>query len=183
MVDTSKLDYTPSSGAVFSEDRVYRYELWRRWGPGDAVLWIMLNPSTADAEKNDPTIRRCIGFTKKWGFNAIVACNIFALRSTDPKKLKEVKDPIGPNNTATIITRAKQARLIVCAWGGHGDLCNQGRHIFEHLCDPNVRNQGAMPLRCLGTTQKGQPKHPLYIPYEQELVSFDRAPAQRPGQR
>jgi hypothetical protein len=161
--------------AVFSKDGLYRYELRRRWGCGDLVLWIMLNPSTADEMKDDPTIRRCIRFSQRWGFGGIVVCNLFALRATDPKRLREVEDPTGPENFRTIRAAAEECSKVVCAWGGYVE--KMGGETFLSVRPVRVfgllRDVGCAPL-CLGTTKMGHPRHPLYVPYSQNLVALER---------
>jgi len=154
------------SSAVFSEDGVYRYELRRRWAAGDLVLWVMLNPSTADEFEDDPTIRRCIGFSRRWGFGGIVVCNLFAHRSTDPKVLKLLDYPEGPENWRTIRKAATECSKTVCGWGAHGAVKCAGRKMVKRL-----QANGCAP-QCLGTTKSGQPKHPLYIPYSQDLIAL-----------
>ena len=149
----------PDSRAVFSEDRVYRYELWRRWGGGDVVVFIGLNPSTADESMNDPTIRRCIGFAKDWGYGGLCMLNLFAFRATDPAVMKAADDPVGPQNDETLMRIAGAFRttgehpLVIAAWGVHGEHDARARKVMEWL--PN--------LSCLGLTKDGHPKHPLYL--------------------
>jgi hypothetical protein len=113
----------------------------------------MLNPSTADATLDDPTIRRCIGFSKAWGRNALTVCNLYALRATDPADLWKSDDPIGPENDLHLLNSFGD--LIVCAWGANAKLAR-----VEHVC--RLLN-GSAPLMCLGTTNAGAPRHPLYI--------------------
>jgi hypothetical protein len=153
------------SGAEFSKCRTYRYVLWRRWnepGTGRSVLFIGLNPSTADETVDDPTIRRCIGFAKRWGYGELVMMNAFAARATDPRQLHATADPIGPENDQWLIHRQQQADLIVAAWGMH---CSAER---EHdLCQLLNRT-----LYCLGHTQAGRPKHPLYLRRDTKLERF-----------
>ena len=117
----------------------------------------MLNPSTADERVLDPTIRRCMGFARAWGFGGIDVVNLFAWRSTDPAALARVADPIGPDNDETIADALRQAALAVAAWG----------------CDPMTRTRSVaikglaarvrVPLWCLGVTKNGHPRHPLYV--------------------
>ena len=95
-----------AKGAHFDETGAYRLRLWRRWWDGPYVCWIMLNPSTADARVNDQTIRKCIAFSKQWGFGGLEVVNVFALRSTDPKALYKHHDPIGPGNDSVISSSA-----------------------------------------------------------------------------
>jgi hypothetical protein len=151
----------PSKGAVFSDDQVYRYMLWRKWDPSSESLgWLMLNPSTADADRDDPTIRRCIDFAKRDGFGGIVVANLFALRSTDPSHLWTHPDPIGPENDDWIIRVGSMCcGNLVAAWGGTGHSKAWPRiEAVEHLCA-----EQAIQLDALGVTQHGQPRHPLFV--------------------
>ena len=105
-------------GATFSADRRYRYRLWREWDRSRAVVaFVMLNPSTADASRDDPTIRRCIGFARAWGFGGVEVANLFALRATDPRHLRGVPDPVGPRNARSLKLALAHASLVVVAWG------------------------------------------------------------------
>ena len=153
-----------TSGANFDETGAYRLRLWRRWGRGGYVCWVMLNPSTADHTVNDPTVRKCIAFSKQWGFGGLEVVNVFALRSTDPKALYPHHDPIGPGNDSVISSSAAHSSRVVAAWGNHGAL---------HVRSAEVRKL-LVPFgaKCLGMTKLGQPKHPLYIPYSVEPVIF-----------
>ena len=153
--------------AVISPDGVYRYELRRLIG-GKGVkpcCFIMLNPSTADAEKDDPTIRRCIGYARAWESSALIVVNLFAFRATNPKDLFAAIDPVGPENKSYIQAVAKEAGTIVCAWGTHGDYLGQGLYVLRLLDDI-----GAHPL-ALAKTKNGHPAHPLYLP--KHLSPFD----------
>ncbi len=145
-------------GAQFSDCRKYRYALWRTWNAGECqVTFIGLNPSTADEDTDDPTIRRCIGFAKKWGFGGINMLNLFAYRATDPKVLMRAPvNPIGKANNDFLKMYHTPAGLSVACWGQHGLLMNRGDEVIEML--------GKNTLSCLGVTKKGQPKHPLYLP-------------------
>jgi hypothetical protein len=141
------------STARFSPCGRYRYSLTRIWDRHrPIILFIGLNPSTADAIKNDPTVSRCIGFAKKWGYGGMFMANIFAYRSTDPDVLKRVADPVGPGNDAAIRRMCRQARHVVVAWGARGRLHGRGEQILTIVKEPH----------CLGTTQNGSPRHPLY---------------------
>lgn len=148
-------------GARLSDDGVYRWDLLRTWDIGARQpidTWIMLNPSTADADDDDPTIRRCIGFSKLWGAGGIRVVNLFALRSVDPNTLRRHPDPIGDHNDAAIaravcLTRASEGRTVV-AWGSHVMAVHRARH---------VRDLVGGPLLCLGTTRGNHPRHPLYV--------------------
>ena len=124
------------------------------------VLFVMLNPSTATATEDDPTIRRCIGFARREGGAALVVCNLFALRSTDPRALYEHEAPEGdPANIQTIEHEASRAALVVAAWGVHGALRGRGARIAELLREHGPRGR----VVCLGRTKEGHPKHLLYI--------------------
>lgn len=152
--------------AYISEDGVYRYTLTRTWDAHLAsVLWVMLNPSTADASIDDPTIRRVLGFSTAWGFGSATVVNAFALRSTDPTALMVHADPIGPENDSVLRTEAERHDFAVCAWGSHGSLRNRHETVLGIL-----REQKCLPM-CLGTTKAGMPKHPLYLAAKTPLIA------------
>lgn len=148
-------------GADISDDGEYRYRLWRTWNPSKpAVAWIMLNPNTADATVDDPTVRRCIGYAEDWGYGGIVVGNLFALRSTDPSKLEEHEAPVGPQNDEVLRGIVAEAELVVAAWGTKGASRDRGREGREMLeCE----------LKALDTTKDSHPVHPLYQPADAEL--------------
>lgn len=155
--------------ALLSKDGLYRWWLSRRWAPGPYVLFIGFNPSTADAEKDDPTIRREVQFAKDWGFSAMAKVNLFAWRSTDPAALrsKDVRDPIGRWNEHWISFLGLKTDTVVAAWGGL---------VAPHwLTQANgVRAMfGRHGLYCLGRTKDGHPRHPLYLPKAQGLETYD----------
>jgi len=154
-------------GATFSEDKLYRYNLWRRWGSRSSgkVTFIMLNPSTADAEKFDPTVRRCFGFARDWGFGSMEVVNLFALRSTYPEQLKKVSDPVGPENNAVIFKAVQESDLVLAAWGIHGRF--HGRDL-----DVQKLIEGIRDLHCIGTTKAGAPLHPLHQPKSLKPILF-----------
>src|SRR5437899_7665958 len=109
------------SGAVFSDCRRWRYLLWRRWDAARPVAnFLMLNPSTADEWKLDPSCTRARLYAERWGYGALIVTNIFGWRATDPEEMKAVRDPVGRGNDAAIVRAAKEAALVVCAWGNHG---------------------------------------------------------------
>jgi hypothetical protein len=146
-----------TAGAGFSPCHRYRYRLWRRWGAGESVLWIMLNPSTADHERLDPTITRCRDYSRRWGFDAMEVCNLFALRATDPRALMVDRKPVGPDNDRVLIETAHTTGLIVLAWGNHGRHRGRADEVIELL-----RGLGR-PLHCLRINRaSGTPAHPLY---------------------
>lgn len=146
-------DFLMDKGAIFSPCNKYRYKLWRIWGKGEVVAFVGLNPSTADENEDDPTVRRCINFAKTWGFDGLIMLNIFGYRSTDPNGLKAVDDPIGPGNDQALIDGSKQAGITIAAWGSHGGYLDRGRKALKFLTD----------LHYLKLTQGGFPNHPLYL--------------------
>jgi hypothetical protein len=141
--------------AVISECGQYRYLLTRRWAKGPSMLWIMLNPSTADASEDDPTIRRCLGFARRWGFESLEVVNLFAVRATDRTVLTRTPDPVGAENDRYIQEAAARAGLVVVAWGTWGSLFDRQATVAEALA--------WCPLYCLGKTSSGFPRHPLYV--------------------
>jgi len=154
---------TYQSGARFSEDRKYRYALWRSWDEEKGhCMFIGLNPSTADETLDDPTVRRCIGFAKRWDYGGIYMLNIFALRSTDPKVLKDHLDPIGPNNMESLKMYHSAAWKTVACWGNHGKLNG-----MDGIVKDALRN-----MWCFGLTGEYQPKHPLYLKGDSKLTLY-----------
>lgn len=159
------------STAVISDCGAYRFSLGRTLSEtGPTACFIMLNPSTADAAKNDPTIRKCIGFATRWGCSSLLAVNLFAIRSTDPMGIRRSGDPIGPDNDSWIVSSVKQAQStsgpVVAAWGNHGGVHGRGPAVARMLIDAGV------DLRCLGTTRDGHPLHPLHLAYATQLVKY-----------
>lgn len=140
--------------AVFSPDRVHRYRLHRWWAAGPSILFVMLNPSTADELIEDPTIRRCISFAKEWGFGSLEIGNLFAFRSTDPRALRRVRDPVGLENDEWLARLAEAVDQVVVAWGAWGGAAARAAAVLP-LLGPAVL--------CLGLTEGGHPKHPLYV--------------------
>ncbi len=158
--------------ACFSACENYRFMLFRSWIDGlfetemRLINFLMLNPSTASQDQDDPTIRRCIGFAKKWGFNSLVITNIFALRSTNPAALFHVSDPIGKENDAHLFYWSIRAEKTVCAWGNHGLLKERGKIVKDGL-------SLSAKLYYLEMTKEKQPKHPLYIAANQPLSEWN----------
>lgn len=136
----------------------YRYLLSRRWAPGPAALFVMLNPSTADDLRDDPTIRRCVGFARRWRAPAVEVVNLYALRATDPRDLFAHGAPVGPDNDAAIADAAARAQTIVVAWGAHG--ARDPRRVARVI--ELLRGRA---LACLGANAGGSPRHPLFVPY------------------
>lgn len=148
--------------AVVSDDEIYRYHLTRQWSDGGRnVLWIMLNPSTADAENDDPTIRRCIGFSKAWGFDSLTVCNLFALRCTKPTHLEHHPDPEGPLNVEWLVHSMERAEKAVLAWGANA-MPRTARGDVIGMVKAMLRTR-AIPTFVLGLTSEGHPRHPLYV--------------------
>lgn len=155
-----------STGAIFDESKQYRYVLWRNFvtDPQSPCLWIMLNPSTATEYEDDPTVRKCQEFSRRWGHDSCRVVNIFAWRSTDPSVLPTLEDPIGPENDTYILKEAEFATRIICAWGNHGTIRGRGWHV-KQLLKPYA-------CWCLGRNQNGEPVHPLYQPKLSPLISY-----------
>lgn len=166
MVDNAGL-FPAHTGATFSPCTRYRYTLWRTWDASKlSCLFLMLNPSTADAVDNDPTVERCQRRALAMGFGGLVVCNIFAWRSTDPGALYSLDDPVGPDNDAAILAQASRAGLVVCGWGKHGALHGRGNAVLAML-----RSAGVKP-HALQINGDGSPKHPLYVGYQHEPVEM-----------
>jgi hypothetical protein len=145
--------------ASFSRDRRYRYSLRRRWGAGPAVAWVMLNPSTADARQDDPTLRRCIAFSRAWGYGALEVVNLFALRSPRPADLCRGDDPVGPGTDRALRRALRAADAVVLAWGNPPASLPPGLRTRGDL----VRGWAPADALCLGVTHAGEPRHPLYV--------------------
>lgn len=140
--------------AILSADRKYRYVLTRIWDEKKpTVVFIGLNPSTADEEVDDETIRKCIGYAKRWGYGKLIMVNLFAFRSTDSSMLKRVEDPVGPDNDSYIQKCVSESNLVIACWGNHGKLLNRDKALMGSL--PN--------LVCLKRNKNGTPHHPLYL--------------------
>jgi len=147
------------SGAVFSACRRWRYLLWRRWDEKKPLAnFLMLNPSTADEFRLDPSCTRARNYAERWGFGGVLITNIFAWRATLPAELKLVKNPVGRGNDAAILRAAREAKLVVCAWGNHG--AHRGR--AEEV--RSVLDREGISLHVLRVNGGGHPAHPLYLP-------------------
>ena len=143
------------SGAVITGN--YRYLLWREWDIGSkTVSFIMLNPSRADAEINDPTITRCINFARSWGYGRLEVINLFAYRTSKPSLLKQAAKPIGKDNDRFIIESVDRSDKVVLAWGNHGTWQQQDLFVLQLL-------KNHKHLYSLGITKRGCPRHPLYL--------------------
>lgn len=152
-----------NKNATFSDCRKYRYALSRTWeGKKKTVLFIGLNPSTADEKIDDPTIRRCINYAQNWGYGSLLMVNLFAYRTTIPTELKNVKNPIGNDNDLHITELLKKADLAVAAWGNEGSLLNRDKDVKKII----------PKLMCLKINKSGQPAHPLYQKKDLKLIKY-----------
>ena len=131
----------------------YRYELHRTWDSSlNSVLFIGLNPSTADHTREDQTSRVCINYATRWGYGGLVIANLFAYRSTNPKGLKKTSDPIGPENNKVLKRLCAQADRVICAWSDMGGYLDRDREVMPFINNPH----------CLSLLKSGRPGHPLY---------------------
>ena len=144
---------------MFSRCRRWRWLLWRRWDSRKpAANFLMLNPSTADEFKLDPSCARARDYAERWGFGSIFITNIFAWRATDPEEMKAARDPVGRGNDAAILRAAREAALVVCAWGNHGAHLGRSAAVLELL------QHAKITLHALRVNAHGEPAHPLYLP-------------------
>lgn len=155
--------------AWISDDGMFRYSLTRELGYFEArdetVTFVMLNPSTADAETDDPTIRKCAKFARSWGFGRLKVVNIYAYRATDPRELGKVEDPVGPENFCTIAKVVGGSDLVVCAWGANAPKA-AADVVLDMVAAPHA----------LRLTKSGAPWHPLYVPDATRPVPFAHCP-------
>lgn len=164
------------NGALFSPDRKHRFKLWRSIGNehkyGDlAVLFIGLNPSTANETQDDPTIRRCEEFAKQWGFSKMYMGNLFSYVTAYPKELT-VENCLknDDENRLALSKMARESLRVVLCWGNNGWIRNQGKEIAEY-----IDTQSTCPPVCFGINKNGQPKHPLYLPKNAEVMTYGSA--------
>src|SRR5438105_7106500 len=144
------------SGAKFSSCRRWRYLLWRRWDERKPVAnFLMLNPSTADEFKLDPSCTRARVYAEQWGYGGLIVTNVFGWRATDPAEMKAAHDPVGRGNDAAILRAAREAAIVVCAWGNHGAHLERSKKILQLLKD--------VDLHVLKMNGGGEPAHPLYL--------------------
>jgi hypothetical protein len=151
----------------FSPDRRHRYSLIHRWNPlfsERLILWIGLNPSTADESQLDPTLTRIRSFSQREGFDGFWMANIFGLRTPYPKEMMAAKDPVGPGNDASLQLAATRCEKIVAAWGAIGEYQSRAAAVAQLF--------PGRELWCLGTTKDGHPRHPLYVAGKQPLVRW-----------
>lgn len=161
------MQYT-SQNARFSRCKNYRYTLKRSWDEGAGkVLFVGLNPSTADHRKDDPTIRRCVGFAHSWGFAAMEIANLFAYRATYPRDLKMASDPIGPRNGFWLLKAMRDSDLVVACWGTDGN--------FRGAADRFLRRHEN--LHCIKWNSSQTPAHPLYLKKDLVPIPIPSYPA------
>lgn len=160
---------TGDQAAVISPCGQYRYVLRRGWLTSDAavVCFVMLNPSTADAALDDPTIRRCIRFAQDWGFGQLAVVNLFALRATDPGEISSHPNPVGPLNDMWIdrVVGDPRVEKVVAAWGNHGSHRGRGDSVMQRL-------RAMKPVHAFAITGLGEPIHPLYQPATKQTGEF-----------
>lgn len=156
------------SGAAISSCGIYRYTLDRVWDTSLPVaVFVMLNPSTADASTNDRTISKCIKFAKREGYGGITVINLFSLRSTDPEALRSHPDPVGPDNTAWIgAVLDRDPAVVIAAWGAHPFAEERAAEVTALVAAHGLR------MKCLGVTKAGHPKHPLYLAATTPLINY-----------
>jgi len=158
------------SGAIFSDDRRFRYALWRRWDNSpknlDTLLFIGLNPSTANATRDDPTVVRLINFAKSWGFGGLFVGNLFSLISPNPAPLflgESPELPGGPNDKALLNMRLLST-VVMVGWGEFGQYAGtRPAEVLDLVCDP---------VHCIKMNQSGEPSHPLYLPGNSKLIRY-----------
>ena len=166
--------------AEISDDGLYRYTLTREWADGQCVGWLCFNPSTADATEDDASIRKMVGFSKRWGYGRMVVLNLFAIRSRDPKKVGRMGlSAIGPLNDYWICEAMKECRQLVCAWGcGEHFKTDKWSDVASLDFRPNsllpclTSKFPEVPLMCLGRRQDNHPRHPLMLAYDTRLEPF-----------
>lgn len=153
--------------AIFSFDKKYRYTLGRKWSNNGICLFILLNPSTADAFKLDPTITRAYNLSKRLGYGELIILNIFAIRGSNPDIIKDVADPVGTLNNYYIKKTVKKSDLIILGWGNHGKINNRSSEII------NIINKIGKEYHVLDINKSGEPKHPLYTKSDIKLKKFN----------
>ena len=163
MHQMSPFEMDATMGAVIIG--AYRYTLWRNWDEHlPRVLFVLLNPSTANAVQDDVTLRCCIRFARSWSFGSLEIVNLFAFRATYPAHLRTVTDPIGPLNDAYIYEATARSALVVCGWGNYGSLYSRDIAVLQLFTGREVY--------CLGTTKESLPRHPLRIARNTPLVRY-----------
>lgn len=157
--------------AKISSCETYRYLLSRKWSYAPQATFIMLNPSTADGRLNDPTVKKCIGFARRWGMGGLMIVNLFAYRDSKPEKMLQADDPVGPDNASSISWACERAAenegLVICAWGANGRYMDQDETVVGWLEMLTIKP------KCLRLTQGGAPEHPLFVPYETTPIPYN----------
>jgi hypothetical protein len=165
----------PGYPAAFSEDRGYRYVLWRtlsverppiQFKP-KVVNFVCLNPSTADERKDDPSLGKMQGFGRRLGYDFLSVTNVFGYRATKPADMRRARDPIGPENDTWLLKVAQNADMVICAWGNHGTYMYRNLAVLEMFRDHGIS------LYTFGFTNSGQPLHPLMLPYSSQLLPWN----------
>jgi hypothetical protein len=157
--------------AIFSTCGQYRYRLERRWGTGKVWVFILINPSIANATRPDPTITRLVTRAKMNGAGGIVVLNLFALVSTKPTGLKLVDDPVGPENDAHLLAVCQEASEVICGWGTNGKLFGRDQVVLKMLADHGI------VTKALFINDDGTPKHPLYCGYDLQPIPYHQEAA------
>ena len=155
------------STTAFSDCGRYRYLLERRWDEGTNCLFVGLNPSTATADSDDATVRKCSALARTWGFSGMAMANLFAVRCRYPQILSTHQDPVGPGNDRFLLPAVKQAHTVVAMWGNHG-LKSYGQLARRDQYILSLRDD----WQCIGITKHGAPRHPLYFANSSALVNF-----------
>jgi hypothetical protein len=151
------------NGAIFSEDKRFRYSLWRIWNDKKPlIMFIGLNPSIANDESNDRTVSKLIKYTEAWGFGGFYICNLFAFITPYPKELKKAESPTGEKNNHYLLETATKCEKIVCMWGNHGSFKERDKEVTAMFSK----------MHCLDKTKSGQPKHPLYLSAHLKPIEF-----------
>jgi hypothetical protein len=160
-------------GAKIDDTGEYRYSLAREWNAKlGKVLFILLNPSTADATFDDPTVKKCIGFAERWGFESLKIVNLFAYRATDPEELVEAKDPVGSDNDRWIREAVKRTDFVVVGWGNLGPYICKRCINCSHRIDRVLNIIKDSNPHCLAITKERQPKHPLFASYALKPIPY-----------
>jgi hypothetical protein len=148
-------------GALFSDDRLYRYSLYRLWNDAaPTMVFVLLNPSMADERRDDPTIKRCVARAMNAGCGGIEVVNLFAWQSPYPTNLFHAADPVGPRNNMAIVEAVTRAEMVICGWGVYGSLFDRGKEVLGL-----IRVTGRTP-HALKLNADGSPRHPLYLSYK-----------------
>lgn len=160
--------------ALIDETGRYRYALRREWDCElPRAMFCMLNPSTADDQRDDPTIRRCVGLARRWGCGSCEVVNLFAWRCTRPRDLRRAPDPVGPSNDRAIRRALARASVVVAGWGDAG--CALGEAFRRRESRVRVMLSRGGHAKCLGLTRSARPRHPLYVRNDAPLVGLPGA--------